>query len=64
MVVTPSLFNEEMSSQLRLLPGGQRSRHLDAKTRQIGRKGVAEARATLARIQQAPSTKQRLPRTG
>ncbi|MBJ7282285.1 MAG: hypothetical protein JHC94_02020 [Acidimicrobiia bacterium] len=53
-----------MSSQLRLLPGGQRSRHLDAKTRQIGRKGVAEARATLARIQQAPSTKQRLPHTG
>ncbi|MEN9595425.1 MAG: hypothetical protein RLY23_1908 [Actinomycetota bacterium] len=64
MVVTPSLFNEDMSSQLRLLPGGQRSRRLDAKTRQIGRKGVAEARATLARIQQNPTPTQRLPHTG
>lgn len=64
MVVTPSLFNEDMSTQLRLLPGGQRSRRLDAKTRQIGRKGVAEARATLARIQEAATTTQRLPHTG
>ena len=39
-----------MTTQLLLLDGGQRSRHLDARTRQAGRKGIEEARRRLAEM--------------
>ncbi|HEY3723414.1 MAG TPA: hypothetical protein VGN59_08650 [Acidimicrobiia bacterium] len=40
-----------MTTQLLLLEGGQRTRHLDARTRQVGRKGIEEARRRLAAMQ-------------
>ncbi len=40
-----------MTTQLLLLDGGQRTRHLDARTRQVGRKGIEEARRRLAAAQ-------------
>jgi hypothetical protein len=64
MVVTPSLFSGDMSTQLRLIEGGRSGRHLDAETRRIGRRGVEEARATLARIQPPPATGRRYPKAG
>lgn len=39
-----------MTTQLLLLDGGQRAGHLDARTRQLGRKGIEEARRRLAEI--------------
>ncbi|MFM7271382.1 MAG: hypothetical protein ACKO2C_07075 [Actinomycetes bacterium] len=53
-----------MSTQLRLIDGGRSGRHLDAETRRIGRRGVEEARATLARIQPPPATGRRYPKAG
>lgn len=40
-----------MTTQLLLIDGGQPVRHLDARTRQTGRKGIAEARRLLAALQ-------------
>jgi hypothetical protein len=40
-----------VTTQLLLLDGGQRTRHLDARTRQAGRKGIEEARRRLAEVQ-------------
>ncbi|MFN8035274.1 MAG: hypothetical protein U0V73_05015 [Acidimicrobiia bacterium] len=52
-----------MSTQLRLLGGGgRRSWQLDARTRRIGRQGVARAREELARARQPEPRK--LPRAG
>jgi len=39
-----------VTTQLLLLDGGQRSRHLDARTRQAGRNGIEEARRRLAAV--------------
>jgi hypothetical protein len=40
-----------MTTQLLLLEGGRPTRHLDARTRQLGRKGIEEARRRLAELQ-------------
>jgi hypothetical protein len=40
-----------VTSQLLLLDGGQPTRHLDSRTRQVGRKGIEEARRRLAQVQ-------------
>jgi hypothetical protein len=40
-----------VTTQLLLIEGGQRTRHLDARTRQAGRKGIEEARRRLAAVQ-------------
>jgi signal transduction histidine kinase len=39
-----------VTTQLLLLDGGQHSRRLDAKTRQLGRQGIEEARRLLAEM--------------
>ncbi|MFM7060920.1 MAG: hypothetical protein ACKOZL_07025 [Actinomycetes bacterium] len=53
-----------MTTQLHLLDGGRIGRHLDARTRRIGRKGVARAREALARIQPPPTTGRQYPKAG
>jgi hypothetical protein len=40
-----------VTTQLLLIDGGQPVRHLDARTRQTGRKGIEEARRLLAALQ-------------
>jgi hypothetical protein len=40
-----------VTTQLLLIDGGRPIRHLDARTRQAGRKGLAEARRRLAALQ-------------
>jgi hypothetical protein len=40
-----------VTTQLLLLEGGRPTRHLDARTRQAGRKGIEEARRRLAAVQ-------------
>lgn len=64
MDVTPLGSNDPVTTQLHLLDGGRIGRHLDAKTRRIGRKGVAQARETLARIQPPPTTGRQYPKAG
>ncbi len=50
MTVTPPGDTRSMSTQLRLIDGGARPTwRLDARTRRIGRRGVAEARRALRR---------------
>jgi hypothetical protein len=53
-----------MSTQLHLLDGGRIGRRLDARTKRIGRKGIAQAREALARIQPPPSTGHTVPKAG
>lgn len=52
---------EPTGTQLRLLPGGSRRRdwELDERTRELGRRGVAEAREVLRRVQpkEAPAAR-------
>ena len=64
MDVTPLGSNDPVTTQLHLLDGGRLSRHLDAKTRRIGRKGVAQAREALARIQPPPTAGRQYPKAG
>jgi hypothetical protein len=40
-----------VTTQLLLLDGGQHPRRLDTRTRQVGRKGIEEARRLLAEMQ-------------
>ncbi len=44
-----SAFTDTERGQLRLLPGGSRRRdwQLDERTREVGKRGIAEARETL-----------------
>ena len=62
MDVTPPVSHEAMSTQLHLLDGGRIGRRLDARTKRIGRKGIAQAREALARIQPPPSTGHTVPK--
>lgn len=72
MAVTPRGDNQCMTQQLRLLDGGKRSQpirrnawQLDAKTRRIGRNGVAQARRMLEQaMDETGDTASTLPRTG
>jgi hypothetical protein len=40
-----------VTTQLLLLEGGENVRRMDARTRDVGRKGIAEARRRLAAVQ-------------
>lgn len=56
MTVTPLADTDGVSNQLRLVPGsshGPVPSRLDARTRRLGRRGVAEARRRLSAIQPA-----------
>lgn len=50
MSVTPLRNNDYMAEQLELLDRDDSDFHLDAHTREIGKRGVAEARRVLAEI--------------
>ena len=64
MDVTPPGSNVPVTTQLHLIDGGRPGRRLDARTRRIGRKGIAQAREALARIQPPPATGRQFPKAG
>lgn len=53
LIVTPVRNNNSMAEQLELLQRDDSDFRLDAHTREIGKKGVAEARRVLAEVMRA-----------